>query len=48
MNIGRTLFWFKDGNDRLNEFDDSFFALGTLLNRLLNQKYEGKKLSLST
>lgn len=44
MNIDRTLFWFKDGDDSLHELDDNFFALGTLLNRLLNQKYEGKKI----
>ncbi|HEU4901717.1 MAG TPA: hypothetical protein VFT06_02970 [Flavisolibacter sp.] len=44
MNIGRTLFWFKDGDERCLTLDERFFAYGTLLNRLLNQCYSGKKL----
>jgi hypothetical protein len=42
--IGRTLFWFKDKDEKLNDLGNRFFALATLLNRLLNEKYEGKKI----
>jgi hypothetical protein len=44
MNIGRTLFWFIDGNKEAFALNDRFFAYGTLLNRLLNEHYSGKKL----
>lgn len=44
MNIERTLFWFKDGDEVLKTLNEDFFGLGTLLNRLLNEKYEGKKI----
>lgn len=42
--IDRTLFWFRDGKESLDRLSDQFFGLGTLLNRLLNEKYDGKKL----
>jgi hypothetical protein len=42
-NIERTLFWFKDGDEMLTALNEDFFALGTLLNRLLNERYDGKK-----
>jgi hypothetical protein len=41
MKIGRTLFWFKDGNDVLLSLNERFFGLGTLMNRLLNEVYKG-------
>jgi len=44
MKIDRTLFWFKDGDLELLELNERFFGFGTLLNRLLNEKYEGKKI----
>lgn len=44
MNIGRTLFWFKDGDEMLVELNEKFFGLGILLNRLLNEKYDGRKI----
>lgn len=44
MKIDRTLFWFKDGEIELIELNERFFSLGTLLNRLLNTKYDGKKI----
>lgn len=44
MNIGRTLFWFKDGNESLIDLDERFFSLATLLNRLMNEVYNGKKI----
>jgi hypothetical protein len=44
MNIGRTLFWFKDGDEQRIVFNDRFFAYGILLNRLLNEHYTGKKI----
>lgn len=44
MNIDRTLFWFEDGNEMLTTFNEDFFGLGTLLNRLLNDRYDGKKI----
>jgi len=43
-NIERTLFWFKDGDISLHGLDDYYFSLGTLLNRLLNEAYRGKKI----
>lgn len=44
MNIGRTLFWFKDENEQFSSMTADFFGLATLLNRLLNEKYTGKKI----
>lgn len=44
MNIERTLFWFRDGKEQVLALDDRFFAYGTLLNRLLNEHYAGKKI----
>ena len=44
MNIDRTLFWFEDGSEMLTSLNEDFFGLGTLLNRLLNDKYDGKKI----
>ncbi len=44
MNIDRTLFWFKDGNEMLISFNEDFFGVATLLNRFLNEKYDGKKI----
>jgi hypothetical protein len=44
MKIERVLFWFKDGNEMLTGLNEDFFALGILLNRLLNEKYDGKKI----
>jgi hypothetical protein len=44
MIIERTLFWFKDNEKKLLELNDRFFPYGVLLNRLLNEKYKGKKI----
>ncbi len=44
MKIDRTLFWFRDGNETLLILNENFFALGILLNRLLNENYSGKKI----
>lgn len=44
MKIDRTLFWFKDGDEALLPLNERFFAYGTLLNRLLNETYNGKKI----
>lgn len=44
MNIKRTLFWFKDGDELLVSINDDLFGLATLLNRLLNEQYDGKKI----
>ncbi|NSL88297.1 hypothetical protein ECE50_015765 [Chitinophaga sp. Mgbs1] len=44
MRIGRTLFWFKDGDEQLILLNEDFYALGVLMNRLLNQHYNGKKI----
>ena len=44
MKIDRTLFWFKDGEIEFLDLNERFFSLGTLLNRLLNEKYDGKKI----
>lgn len=44
MNIERTLFWFKDGDEQLMSINEDFFGVSTLLNRLLNEKYDGKKI----
>jgi hypothetical protein len=42
--INRTLFWFSNHNERLYDLGDDFFGISTLLNRLLNKVYEGKKI----
>lgn len=42
--IGRTLFWFKDGAEALTRMSDDFFGFSTLLNRLLNENYTGKRI----
>jgi hypothetical protein len=44
MKIERTLFWFVDGDEQLSDLDNGYFAWGTMLNRLLNQVYNGKKI----
>lgn len=44
MNIDRTLFWFQDGDEQIISLSEDFFGLSTLLNRLLNEKYDGKKI----
>lgn len=44
MKIDRTLFWFKNGDESLLILNDYFFSLGNLLNRLLNEVYNGKKI----
>lgn len=44
MKIDRTLFWFKDGEKSLIELNERFFAYGILMNRLLNERYDGKKI----
>jgi hypothetical protein len=43
-NIDRTLFWFKDGAEKLDSLNNRFFCYSALLNRLLNEKYGGKKI----
>ncbi len=43
-NIDRTLFWFKNGSEKLLDLDYRFFGLSTLLNRLLNENYTGKRI----
>lgn len=42
--IDRTLIWFETENGKIHELGDDFFGLSTLLNRLLNEVYEGKKI----
>lgn len=42
--IERTLFWFTDGDDQLLPLLDKFSPLALLLNRLLSNKYNGKKI----
>lgn len=44
MKIDRTLFWFIDGENQLNLVNDDFFGIATLLNRLMNETYDGKKI----
>ena len=44
MKIGRTLFWFDDGNGRDQALTREFEGIATLLNRLLNSKYSGKRI----
>ncbi|MFB9080256.1 hypothetical protein ACFFLS_11795 [Flavobacterium procerum] len=42
--IERTLFGFNDGIDTINVLNDKFTPLSILLNRLLSEKYTGKKI----
>ena len=44
MNIERTLFWFQDRDEQITSLSEDFFGLSILLNRLLNEKYDGKKI----
>jgi len=44
MTIDRTLFWFRDGNDQIISLSEDFFGLSNLLNRLLNEKYAGRRI----
>jgi len=44
MKIERTLFWFTDASTELVEYNKKFYGLGILLNRLLNEAYDGKKI----
>ncbi|MDI9872377.1 hypothetical protein [Flectobacillus roseus] len=44
MKIGRTLFWFEDGDESLSTIGHNFYGLSILLNRLLNEKYDGKSI----
>lgn len=44
MKIGRTMFWFKDGREAFYSLTEDFFGLATLLNKLLNEKYSGKRI----
>ncbi|AWK06360.1 hypothetical protein HYN56_19865 [Flavobacterium crocinum] len=42
--IERTLFGFNDGIDSIKTLDDKFTPLSILMNRLLSDKYNGKKI----
>ncbi|MFC3159265.1 hypothetical protein SAMN05443633_103179 [Chryseobacterium arachidis] len=44
MKIERTLFWFRDGHEKLLHLNEYFYGLSVLLNNLLNDKYEGKRI----
>lgn len=44
MKIRRTLFWFNEGDERLHNLTADFFGLATMLNRLMNEKYDGKRI----
>lgn len=44
LSIERTLFGFNDGIDTINILNDKFNFLAILLNRLLSEKYNGKKI----
>ena len=42
--IGRILFWFYDNGENLYPYTERFFPLALLLNRLINENYNGKKI----
>lgn len=42
--IERVLFWFKDGGEDLTTLNNQFFGLAILLNRLINEVYEGERI----
>ncbi len=42
--IDRTLFWFYDENGPISDLTGDFLGLSTLLNRLLNERYEGARI----
>jgi hypothetical protein len=44
MKIERTLFWFSNGDTTLLSLNEAFFHLSVLLNRLINERYDGKKI----
>lgn len=43
-NIERTLIWFENESGIIQELTSDYFGLSTLLNRLLNESYVGKKI----
>jgi hypothetical protein len=45
MRIGRTLFFFKNGYDALHDLGLDFYGLCNLLNTLMNERYNGKKIT---
>ncbi|HRE57190.1 MAG TPA: hypothetical protein PLW09_05155 [Candidatus Kapabacteria bacterium] len=44
MKIGRTLFWFDYGNGQDQALTREFWGIAHLLNRLLNTRYNGKRI----
>jgi len=44
MSINRILFFFRDGQNDLINIDNQFYPLCLLLNRLINEKYNGRKI----
>ncbi len=44
--VGHTTFWFIDGHGQVNNFIFTFKPYANLLNRLLSEKYNGKKIRL--
>jgi len=44
MKIERTLIWFKNGNELIADLTEKYFGISLLLNRLLNESYNGKKI----
>lgn len=44
MKIDRILFWFKDGSEEQINLNEYFFSLATLLNRLINKYYDGRRI----
>ena len=38
------MFWFKDGDEQLVSVNEDFFGIAILLNRLLNDIYDGKRI----
>jgi len=44
--IDRTLIWFKTEEGKINSLCDDFFGLSILLNRLLNESYNGQQIEI--
>lgn len=44
MHIDRTLIWFGDEEGMISQLNNYYFGMSTMLNRLLNEYYTGKKI----
>lgn len=42
--IDRALIWFRDGENDLEDLNDKYYPISLLLNRLMNERYDGNRI----